>query len=213
MKNTIITIALATIGLSASAQQSPYVFADFTKGTVVQKGGVKADANVNYNTITQEMVFIQDNNKSVLDPSNVDSVIVQGKTFIPSGKAFFLRLTGTKVPLLEQIANNHQAAGLQAGTAMGGAVGSDNSAAPTTASADYDLKLKDGDSLVPDNKFWLQKDNKFEKAGDKKDFVKVFPDKEQAIDAFVKENNIDFKKADDLAKLTVFCNKQSSASL
>lgn len=207
MKYAIFTIALAAIGFSASAQVSPYVFPDFVKGTVIQKGGVKADAILNYNTITQEMVFTQGTAKSVLDAGNVDSVIIGDKKFISAGKVFFLKLTETKIPLYQQIANNRPVTAVAAGTAMGGAVGSDNSAKANTTSSDYDLKLRDGETLTPDNNFWLQKDSKFEKAGDKKDFIKVFPDKEQTIETFVKENNIDFKKADDVVKLAVFCNK------
>lgn len=215
MKNTILTIALAAIGFGASAQVSPYVFPAFANGTVIQKGGGKATANLNYNTVTQEMLFMQGANKVVLDPATVDTIIIQDKKFIPAAKAYYLKLTNTKIPLYQQITNNKSgntgvadaAAGI--GRSMTGT--EDYTKQTNTSAADYDLAYKDGVKLLADNKFWLEKDKEFRKANDTKDIIKVFPDKEQAIEAFVKQNNIDFKKAEDVAKLVVFCNSGTTS--
>ncbi|GAB3919793.1 hypothetical protein [Mucilaginibacter myungsuensis] len=209
MKRSLITIALLAATVSCFAQASPYVFADFSNAKVIKKGGTAA-ASMNYNTLTQEMVFMNGTDKAVLDPTGIDTVILQGKKFIPVGKVYYQKYTDTKTPLYVQWANERTGRSNQQSANINKPMtGSDGGARPGISAADYDLKLKDGEGLQAANNFWLQKGGEFHKAGDKKDIIKVFPDKEQVIETFVKDNNTDFKKADDISKLISFLDKDS----
>src|SRR5262245_48870368 len=107
----IITIILFTFLLSdLSAQQdqhvkqlTQYLFTDFSQGSVLQKSGTVIKTLLNYNTLTQEMIFRQNNQQLALaDVQNIDTVFLSQKKFIPVNNAFYVVATDTKVPLLIQ---------------------------------------------------------------------------------------------------------------
>lgn len=214
MKSTILTLALFIAGISAMAQRSPYVFPEFVKASVLQKGGGVTEATMNYNMLTQEMMFMQGNDKTVLDMANVDTVYLQDKKFIPAGGAiYYQKLTDTKIPLYVQNFNKKVSAAGKAefdksANANSGMTASQGfKKASNETLTDYDLQLSDTFVLQSESVFWLQKGKSFVKANDKKSILKVFPDKEQAFDAFVKDNSPDLKKPADMAKLISFLNK------
>jgi len=211
MKFAILTLTLTVFGLGASAQVSPYVFPDFVKASVLQKNGAAADGTLDYNTISQEMLFLQDGVKTVLDMSNVDTIYLQDKKFVPvSGAICYQKLTETKIPLYVQLINKPLLHGRnpdlaeQANNTITSSQGIVNA---KTTSAKYDMKFAEGYTLEPLSVYYFQKGKSFTKIDDLKKVIKLFPDKEAAITAFVKENHTDLKNADDLAKLNIFCNK------
>jgi hypothetical protein len=204
----VLTSALA----QSSGSVSPYVFPQFVKASVLQKGGGVTDATMNYNTLTQEMLFMQDGVKTVLDQSNADTIFLQDKKFIPVGTVYYQKLTNTKIALYIQHVNKMLLHGRnpnledQANNTITASQGIKNAA---TSSSKYDEKLGEGYTLEPRSVFWLQKGKSFNKVSDLKSILKVFPpDKEQAVTAFIKDKNLDITKADDLAQLIVFCNLQ-----
>jgi hypothetical protein len=68
-------------------------------------------------------------------------------------------------------------------------------------------KEVDNYQLKTEDAFWLQKGGAFYPASNLKSFVKFFPGKEAAIEAFAKENNISMNKKEDVIKLINFSNK------
>ena len=67
-----------------------YIFPKFTEGTVKKKSGKIIKTLLNYNTITEEMIFEQAGTYMALDKiESIDSVSIQDKTFIPAGKVFY----------------------------------------------------------------------------------------------------------------------------
>ena len=215
MKIQLITIGLFITASCALAQtmpaNSPYLFPTFVKASVLQKGGGTTDADMNYNTLTQEMMFMQNGEKMVMDlPETVDTIFIQGKKFIPAGKVYYDKLTDTKVALYEQHFNKLQLHGKNADLddQVNNTITSSQGIRNTkTTTGNYSAVLAEGYTLNPQNTFWLQKGKSFYSADGVKKIVKVFPDKEQAINDFIKTNKVDITQADDLAKLVVFLNK------
>ena len=82
---SIILIVLIAKVLAQGNNASSYVFPAFVSGTVLQKNGGATDGILNYNTLTQEMLFLQNGIKTVLDAGNIDTVYIQNKKFIPAG--------------------------------------------------------------------------------------------------------------------------------
>jgi len=202
--------AFAQVGVNPAT--SPFIFTDFTTGTVFQKNGATLDAVLNYNTITQEMMFDQNGSKLVLDQSgNIDSIAIQGRLLVPGKVGFYEKLTKTPVALYAQYKGK-----IVKGDALGGRIGTSNSTLNGTlggskSSSDkpgnYDIKLADGYIMDTQNIYWLKKGNDYTPAPNLKAFVKQFPGKETQIDAFIKENKITFGKVQDMIKLTEFSNK------
>ena len=108
-KRLIFTCAMvlaSCVSLFAQAKKtnpSPYVFPEFVKGTVLQKGGGVVEAVLNYNTITQEMMFAQNGSNMVMDQAdNIDTIYIENRKFIPARSVYLEKLTDTSVPLYIQ---------------------------------------------------------------------------------------------------------------
>ena len=215
MKRLVFTLSLliSASGVFAQSSVSPYLFPTFSKASVLQKGGGVTDADMNYNTLTQEMLFIQNGDKLVMDlAETVDTIFIQGKKFIPVGKVYYDKITETKVALYQQHFNKMLYHGKsfdwdnQVNSALTASQGV-KLAKSETSPTKYVEKFGEGYALESLDVFWLQKGKSFYSADGVKKIVKVFPDKEQAINDYIKANNLNISKADDLAKLIVFCNK------
>ncbi|MES2279259.1 MAG: hypothetical protein V4592_24720 [Bacteroidota bacterium] len=202
----VITSAFA----QSKGSVSPYIFPEFVKASVLQKGGGVTEASMNYNTLTQEMLFLQGDVKTVLDQNNVDTIFLQDRKFIPAGTVYYEKLTDTKIALYIQHFNKMLVRGKnpdldeQANNTITAAQGFKNA---FTSSSKYDAKLSDGYTLEPHSTFWLQKGKSFNKISDLKGILKLFPpNKEQSVNAYIKDNKLDITQPADLAKLIVFCN-------
>ncbi|GAB3919796.1 hypothetical protein [Mucilaginibacter myungsuensis] len=217
MKFYALTLTLAIGSFCASAQStdrvSPYVFPQFVKATVLQKGGGSTDGTLNYNTFTQEMMFMQGSEKAVLEMDNVDTIYLEKKKFVPVGKLYYEKLTDTKIPLYVQHLNKKQ---LRKDKAEFDKVTDNMNSGLTAANGfvkakegagEYDMLLPEQYMLQSQSTFWLQNGKNFVRADSQKNIAKAFPGKEKAIADYIKENNIDLKKLEDMAKLIVFCNK------
>ncbi|MEJ7587865.1 MAG: hypothetical protein WKI04_09930 [Ferruginibacter sp.] len=78
-----------------------YVLDSFIVGTVKVKSGKTYQQRLNYNILSGEMVF-DDNGKllAIADPAQVDTIVIQGRKFIPLKNKFYEVLTGGPAPLL-----------------------------------------------------------------------------------------------------------------
>jgi len=214
---TCVMLLASCAGLFAQAKKtnpSPYVFPEFVKGTVLQKSGGVVEAVLNYNTITQEMMFAQNGSNLVMDQAdNIDTIYIENRKFIPARSVYFEKLTETSVPLYIQ----YKSKALKNGTsydmgggsnaAIGGFVGTRKDNSGPNKIMSYDMNLPDGYQIKTENEYWVQKGGAFYPTTNMKKIVKLFPGKETAIDAYIKENNISMTKQEDVVKLIMFANK------
>ena len=213
-KSVIISCAItaaSSASLFAQSAQSPYVFPEFVKANVLQKSGGIAEAMLDYNTITEEMMFIdKDNARLVLDGDNIDTVYIANRKFIPTRKVYFEKLTETSVPLFVQYKSKAVPTGSNKPAGESNQVMGMNGTAKKgelQKLTSYDLKLPENYTLKTENIYWVQKEGAFYPTSNVKKIIKFFPGKEAAIDAFVKENNISMSSQADMIKLINFCNK------
>ncbi|MEO8110356.1 MAG: hypothetical protein ABI594_09995 [Ginsengibacter sp.] len=180
-----------------------YVFNEFASGEVKMKSGEISTQLLNYNILTNEMIF--DNHGKYLaiaSPENVDTVIINNRKFIPLNNKFYEVLVSSKMPLLLEFTASIK----DPGTATGYG-GTSNTTASTalqsliSTGGAYDLKLPDGYSVTSGYAYWIMKDRKLEKAGSVKQLIKIFPDKKEMINDFIKKSNTNFSKSDDVAAL------------
>ena len=187
-----------------------YVFDEFATGEVRMKSGEISKQLLNYNILTNEMIF--DNNGKYLaiaSPENVDTVYITNRKFIPLNNKFYELLVNSKLPLLLEFTASIK----DPGTASGYG-GTSNTTASTalqsliSTGGAYDLKLPDGYSVKAGYAYWIMKDGTLEKAGSVKQLVKIFPGKKDMINDFVKKNNTNFSKSDDVAALVKEIEKE-----
>ncbi len=96
MKQIVLFLLAVCLAFQVEAQNQTsvkelnhYTFPDFMEGTVKKKTGETIKTLLNYNTITQEMIFQQSGKYLALDEiESIDSVNLQGKTFVPANRVF-----------------------------------------------------------------------------------------------------------------------------
>ncbi|MXV17020.1 hypothetical protein [Hufsiella ginkgonis] len=219
MKNTtrtirvFIALLLFTGNLPVQAQVvtlSHYLFPGFVKGTVKFKNATQQEAQLNYNSLTQEMLFLDKDTPLALDQTeNIDTIYIQGRKFIPTEKAFFEVATTGATPLLIR----HKCTVIPPGKPAGYGSTSQASGITTLSGISsnlfYKLQLPADYKLIPETEFLLKKGKDYVKITGVKQFITAFPAKSDAIKAYVKQNDPNFKDPADLVKLVDFCNRAS----
>ena len=97
MKTRIIIIFLLTYcSVFVSAQtlrKNGFLFPDFRKGEILFKNGGMNQALLNYNTIDQQMFFVQDGKALIIgQPDMIRSIMIDSLKFVPIKEICFIRL-------------------------------------------------------------------------------------------------------------------------
>jgi len=214
MKTRIITILLFLfITFPMAAQKggkevSHYIFPEFTTGTIKFKTGQVKVVSLNYNSVTEEMIF-DSNGKhlAIADPMSIDTITILGRQFIPYQNIFYEVVEVLPVPLLIHHAATLIPPGRPAGYGSTSETSSitENSSIISSGKV-YDMNLPADYRVNPETEFMIKTD-KLYKIYNVNQVVKYFPEKNAAIKEFVKKNKTNFKKIEDMKQLIEFCNK------
>lgn len=78
-----------------------YVFDEFSPGTVKMKSGETSNQVLNYNILTNEMIFDNEGKYlAISHPENIDTVYINERRFIPLNNKFYEVLIAPGMPLL-----------------------------------------------------------------------------------------------------------------
>ncbi|SFQ23487.1 hypothetical protein [Parafilimonas terrae] len=209
MKKYVLLLAAILIykGVFAQKQLTQYLFPEFKEGSVLQKSGTVTKTQLNYNTLTQEMIFKQGEQFLALDKiQEVDTVYLNDKKFIPGDNMFYEVATQTPVALLLQHTSDIIPSGNETGFGKSQTTAVTNIADLKRGGRAYSLSLPDEYSFKNKTAYFLKKDGKYILITNVKDIKKVFSDKESAIEDYTKKNKVNFKKNETVAALIEFCN-------
>ncbi|MBE7170677.1 MAG: hypothetical protein INR73_08805 [Williamsia sp.] len=190
---------------------SHYVFPAFVKGRVQQKAGGTQEAMLNYNSMTQEMIFTQNAGYQALgQPENIDTVFIENRKFIPNGPVFYEVVPVGATPLFV----NHKCRVIPPGNPAGYGTTSQTSSPGNISkiannTQTYALKLPDDYQIVPETEFFLKREGEYNKISNIKQLAKLYPAKADAIQDYSKKNKINFKNQEDIVKLIQFCTQPS----
>jgi hypothetical protein len=186
-----------------------YLLPEFVKGTVKMKDGRTEVANMDYNKLTEEMIFDKDGTRLALDSlEKIDTVYLDTHTFVPHEKVFYELLVKGPVSLFEQNKCNLLAAGYPAGYGTTSETGASRSVSMLTNSGRaYKMHLPRDYHVTDASQFWISRSGKYYKANNAAQIIKVFPEKSKEIKEFIKVHNLDLKNPADVVKLTVKCNE------
>jgi len=186
-----------------------FLFPRFTKSTIKFKSGNTKAATLNYNIIDEEMVFVQPDAYMVLDnPELIDTVYIDDRKFIPFKKGFYELLLDGPVSLFIQHKTNLEIPGTTTGYGA-----TSKTLAPSEFKQVYgpkgfvDLRIPDEYKLTDDSYYWIRRDMNMDKFSNKRQFLKLFKNKEKEINQFADRNNIDFAKTSDVIRLVNYCRE------
>jgi hypothetical protein len=209
MKSVLFSLSVLISQLAfsqdASKKITQYIFPEFVKGTVSFKSGVKYDAVLNYNTILEAMVILENGSAAgtLGELENIDTVYIQNRKFIPSGKVFYEVLYDMNIPIFIQYTCKVLLAGQPIGFGETSQLTNTSAATGmiTQATGIFIKTLPEKYAIIPQSTVIVRKNDQYLKLDHYKKVAELFPGKEQGIKKFVKENNTDFYTLSDVKKL------------
>lgn len=186
-----------------------YLFPAFGKAVVKWKAGGYQPANMNYNTITEEMIFNQNEQLLAVDKlETIDSVYLNGRVFIPVNNKFFEVAYNGSITLLIQ----HRKTLIDGGkpAAYGGTTQTSSVTPISSISSGgniYKLKLPDSYSTKDATLFWIKVNKKQRNFINEKQLIKILPEKKDAITAYTAKFQPNFRNAEDVLALIRYLNK------
>lgn len=171
-----------------------YLLPEFTPGVVLMNSGEKHEALLNYNCLTEEMIFDNQGAKLALaDLDQVDTAYVAGRKFFLINNKWVELLLDSKYGLYAENKCTLKDPGKPA------AYGGTSQVAATSSYSSYfsggqvyELQLPQGFETIPAIKYWLQKDGKRSEVLNFRQLAKKFPEKGDLIKQYVKNQNVTF---------------------
>ncbi len=211
MKNFYLPLVfsfLVTLGYSQvkKIEVTHYLFPEFKKGTVLMKNGLKNEANLNYNSLTEEMVFENKGTKLAMTQKElVDTVYIDGRKFLPTAKNFIELIYKSKYELYADHKCSIKDPGKPA--AYGGTSQTSSSTSYSSFLANgkaYELQLPVGTETNPSIDYWIKKDGVSYKFLSLRQLSKLFEDKKELFKEYVSKNNVKYEKQQSLIDLIRF---------
>lgn len=183
-----------------------YIFPEFTKGVILMKAGVKNEASLNYNSLTEEMIFENKGTKLALGQlEQIDTVYILKRKFIPLNGKFLELLLHSSADLFVE----HKCKLVDPGTPAGYG-GTSQTAATTTYSKllsggqAYDLKLPESIETNPSVVYWVKKDGELTRFLSVNQLSKIFKDKSDEFKKYTKEHRVSFNNQQSLIDFVRF---------
>jgi len=210
-----ITILLAPGRITSYAQEDTvsasthFILPQFIKGSVSLKNGRTEEALLNYNMISEEMIFERDNKRLALENiKDIDTVYLDSKKFIPHENFFYEVLIKDTVSLFAR----HKLNVLQAGSPAGYGGTTETGAAYSIshlagAGYLYKLHLPSEYHLTDASQYLITFRNSSFKVTSERQVLKLFPDISSKLKQYIVENKLNIRKQEDLVSLLKKCNE------
>jgi hypothetical protein len=201
----LILNLMAYNGISQEAVilDNHYLFPKFVNGTVLMKTGVKNPASLNYNTITAEMIFDNNGSKLALGQLDmVDTVYIDGRRFIPLKNSFVELIYQSRMELFFEHKSKVKDPGKSVGYGGTSQTSSVSSYSSLLSGGQlYELKLPDGFETEHSIAYTLKIDGKYESFLSLRQLFKLFPEKDELIKEYKKDNNLKYENPESIVAL------------
>lgn len=198
-------------------ETSHYLFPEFNQGVVLMKDGKRNNHLLNYNSLTEEMIFDKKGMKLAIGENEirqVDTVFIKDRKFVA--------LNNKIVELIYQLNwvlyVEHKCKLNEPGKPSGYG-GTSTTTAIKTYSRFYsegnihELKLPDGYEIEPYTYYWLKKNGELYRFINMKELKKLYKDKKDLIKKYSKTNRVKYHDQDSIIQLIGFLeSKRNSAS-
>jgi len=183
-----------------------YIFPEFVEGVVLMKNGKKNEVAINYNAISEEMVFVKGSLKLAIGSTEselIDTIFMDNKKFI--------RLGGKFVEILHQSNDcdlyvEYKCKLDYPGKPVGYG-GTSETAAVDAYSVSYsngvvyELELPDDYETKPYLIYYLKQEGVVYEVTNLRQFMKQFKEKQDLFKDYVKVNNVKFENTEQVVGL------------
>jgi hypothetical protein len=209
MKEIICVLICCMIGVSAFAQPerselSHYVFPEFTSGTVLMKTGNQSTALLNYNSLTEEMVFDNKGQKRAIAENEliqIDTVFIRDRKFIVLNGRFVECIYQSGWDLYAE----YKCRVREPGKASGYGTTSETSAIESFSSYHaggmvYDLKLP-GYEVAPYFNYLLNRKGEISRFANMNQLKKLYKDRKGLFKEYMKDHEVDYDNKQSVIQL------------
>lgn len=208
-----LIIAASVFVLSLEAQDAKddhlpqFLFPEYSEGTVRLKDGQEQVVVMNYNTLTEKMIFRQNGKLlEITGLDKVDTITLQNAKFIPVEKAFYEVLVNAPVSLFVQNRSDLRSQGRPAAYGTTSQTIGPTSVSKLYLDQVYNMALPEEYKVAFSPFYWIRKNGTMYRFLTERQFLKIFPEKGKEIKEFIDQNDIDFRDRNDLIMLVKFCN-------
>ena len=198
-------IFISSYAQLTTAEINHYLFPEFTEGVILMKTGKKDVKLLNYNSLTEEMVFDNNGNKLAIskgDLGRIDTAFIKGRKFIILNNKFVELLYHSKWDLYVEHKCDLKERGKDAGYG-----GTSQTSAINTPSAVYmegnvyNLKLPDGFETKPYTYYWLKKNGELKKFVNMKQLKKLYKDKKDLFNDYLEKHDVKYENHENIIQL------------
>jgi hypothetical protein len=158
--------------------------------------------------VSEKMVFEQKAQYyDLVNPENVDTAYIQKRKFIPHAKEFVEVVVKGDFPFYIQHKADLVAPPRPGAYGTTSELTSSNYLEGMQTNVGYvNFKLPDGYTIKVDPFYWIRKGDEWIKVNSEKQVPKIFPENEDKVKKFIKDNRIKADRTEDMIRLGVFCN-------
>jgi len=213
-ERTIIMVIFLSLFIVLKSQNtfnrssSQYLFPDFTTANAKMKSKKNQTINLNYNTVSGKMVYVQNGKRyDIVNPAMVDTIYLQNGRFVPVENAFYEVLLIAPISLFIQYCGKLLPAGTQDGYGGNSQLSSTTRLASLqSSSGTVNMELPPDYLIKVEDVYWIRKDSNMMSFQNERQFLKIFPSKERELKQFIKQNRIKFDDHSNIIRLVEFIN-------
>jgi hypothetical protein len=185
-----------------------FLFQDFIKGKVLMKNGEVHQLLLNYNTLSEKIVYKQsDKNYDLMNQDSADTIYLQHLKFISSSGVLYQVLLSAKVPFFVHYEGKLIPPGTPAGYGENSQVSNTKiQTSFSTSSGSYNLDLPADYKVRIDLTYSIILNETLIEFSNQREFLKIFPGKADDLKGFIRKNKIKFNIPADIEKLAKYFN-------
>lgn len=184
---------------------SQYIFPEFTRGEILLQDGNKYAVLLNYNTLTEEMIFENNGKKMAIgemELDRIDTVYILDRKFFPVKGNFVESVHQSTWELFVQHKSSFKDTGKSIGYGSKTKTLSVKHVTSIYSEANlYDLKLPDSYELDPFICYWLKKSEDLVEFCDLRALKRIYRDKKELYKEYIKNNDVKFDDQDSIIRL------------
>ncbi|MDH3322958.1 MAG: hypothetical protein OEM04_08205 [Flavobacteriaceae bacterium] len=191
-----------------SAPLTHYVFPVFNQGEVLMKTGKSSKAMLNYNSLSEEMVFDNKGQKlAIIDEQLklIDTVYIKNRKFFRMNDKFVELLYHSNTDLYAEYRCHLEYPGKPDG--FGGTSQTTSSRTYSNVMSGmliYQLSLPEGYKTTPYTYYWLKKNGELHKFKNLKQLTKLYPEKKDLYKSYTKQHEVKFNDQESVAQLVKY---------
>jgi hypothetical protein len=173
-----------------------YVFPEFTNGIVLKKNGIKHETLLNYNSLTEEMVFEERGRKMAMAENEViltDTVFIQDRKFIVLNGKFVEYLDHSTWVLYIEYKCRVKDPSMPSG--YGGTSETSSTTVLSTFISNgtiYEMNLPGNFTAEPYFYYWLNQNGEASRFTNLRQLRKLYKGKEDLFKEYVKDNDVKY---------------------